>query len=63
MVRDQGLVRATVQLIEGDTDLHVWARSYDRPIRNLLPVQAEMARSIAKDVSAALAGRRVLPLP
>jgi TolB-like protein len=63
VVREQGVVRATMQLIEGDTDQHVWARSYDRPIRNLLPVQAEMARSIARDVSAALAGRRVLPQP
>ena len=63
VMREQGLVRATMQLIEADSDHHVWARSYDRPIRNLLPVQAEMARSIAKDVSAALAGRRVLPLP
>ena len=63
VVREQGLVRATMQLIEAETDHHVWARSYDRPIRSLLPVQAEMARSIAKDVSAALAGRRVLPQP
>jgi TolB-like protein len=63
VVRELGLVRATVQLIEADTDQHVWARSYDRPVRNLLLVQGEMARTIAKDVSAALASRRVLPLP
>ena len=63
VVRELGLVRATMQLIAGDTDQHIWARTYDRPIRTLLPVQAEMARSIAKDVSAALAGRRALPLP
>ena len=30
VVRDRGLVRVTAQLIDARTDLHVWARSYDR---------------------------------
>ena len=48
------LVRVTAQLIDADTDRHLWARSYDRPIRNLLPVQAEVAKSIVKDAKIAL---------
>ena len=63
VVRDRDVVRVTAQLIDAGTDRHLWARSYDRPIRNLLPVQAETAKSIAHDVLAALAGRGLSPLP
>jgi TolB-like protein len=63
VVRDRDVVRVTAQLIDAGTDRHLWARSYDRPIRNLLPVQAEMAKSIARDVLATLAGRGLSPLP
>jgi TolB-like protein len=54
VVQDQALVRVTAQLIDADTDQHLWARSYDRPIRSLLPVQAEVARSIVREVHLAL---------
>jgi TolB-like protein len=54
VVQDRALVRVTAQLIDADTDQHLWARSYDRPIRNLLPVQAEVAKSIVKDAQTAL---------
>jgi len=50
VVRDQTQVRVTAQLIDADTDQHLWARSYDRPIRNLLPVQAEVAKRIVADI-------------
>jgi TolB-like protein len=63
VVRDRDVVRVTAQLIDAGTDRHLWARSYDRPIRNLLPVQAEMAKSIARDVLAVLAGRGLSALP
>ena len=46
VVQDRTQVRVTAQLIDADTDQHLWARSYDRPIRNLLPVQAEVAKRI-----------------
>ena len=57
VVRDQETVRVTAQLIDAGSDRHLWARSYDIPIRNLLPAQAEITRQIGKDVQAAL-GRR-----
>ena len=50
VVQDQAQVRVTAQLIDADTDQHLWARSYDRPIRNLLPVQAEVAKRIVADI-------------
>jgi TolB-like protein len=54
VVRDRSLVRVTAQLIDAKTDQHLWARSYDRPIRNLLPVQAEVAKRIVTEVHLAL---------
>jgi TolB-like protein len=60
VVRDQDTVRVTAQLIDASSDRHLWARSYDRPIRNLLPAQAEITHQIKQDVKAALT-RRVMP--
>ena len=54
IVQEQDVVRVTAQLIDARSDQHLWARSYDRSIRNLLTVQAEVAKSIVKDVHAAL---------
>jgi TolB-like protein len=59
IVQDQALVRVTAQLIDAATDQHIWARSYDRPWRNVLPVQAEVAQTIVKDVRAALEARMI----
>jgi TolB-like protein len=57
VVRDQNTVRVTAQLIDAGRDQHLWARSYDHPIRNLLPAQAEITRQIRQDVTTALARR------
>jgi TolB-like protein len=54
VVQDQDVVRVTAQLIDARSDQHLWARSYDRSIRNLLTVQAEVAKIIVKDVHSAL---------
>jgi TolB-like protein len=54
VVQDGTQVRVTAQLIDAGTDQHLWARSYDRPIRNLLPVQAEVARRIVMDIKVPL---------
>jgi len=48
-------VRVTVQLIDAARDRHVWSRSYDRDLRDVLMLQNEIARSIADEVQAALA--------
>jgi TolB-like protein len=61
IVQDQDVVRVTAQLIDARTDQHLWARSYDRSIRNLLLVQAEVAKSVVKDVHLALG--RLIHLP
>jgi TolB-like protein len=43
-------VRITAQLIEAETDRHLWAEQYDRELKNILDLQSEVARSIAREV-------------
>jgi TolB-like protein/Flp pilus assembly protein TadD len=43
-------VRITAQLIHAPTDRHLWARSFDRDTRDVLALQAEVARAIAQAV-------------
>src|SRR5215467_10350241 len=45
-------VRITAQLIDADSDQHLWARSYDRDIRDVLKLQNEMANEIAGEIRA-----------
>jgi TolB-like protein len=48
-------LRVTAQLIEADTDEHLWAKTYDRPLRDILAVQADIAAAVARDVQLVLA--------
>ena len=47
-------VRFTMQLIDGRTDRHLWARSYHRDLRDILTLQGEIARAIADEIQIAL---------
>lgn len=40
--------RITVQLIEADSDAHLWASSYTRDLVNLFEVQEEIAREVTR---------------
>ena len=50
LVTERGRLRVTAQLIDAASDRHVWARTYDRPARDVLGVQADVAVAIARDV-------------
>jgi adenylate cyclase len=39
-------VRITVQLIEGETDHHLWAERYDRDLEDIFAIQDEVTRAI-----------------
>jgi eukaryotic-like serine/threonine-protein kinase len=43
-------VRITAQLIYAPTDTHLWAESYDRELRDVLPLQDDVARAIADEI-------------
>lgn len=47
-------VRITAQLIYGVSDKHVWARTYDRELRDAMQLQTELAQDIAQEISASL---------
>ena len=49
-------VRINVQLIDADTDEHLWAETYDREMSldNLLDIQSEMSRAIAQAMQTTL---------
>jgi adenylate cyclase len=42
-----GRVRVTVQLIDAETDRHIWAERYDRELEDIFAIQDEMTRAIA----------------
>jgi serine/threonine-protein kinase len=43
-------VRITAQLIEVATDRHLWAKSYERDLKDVLALQGEVARAIAQEI-------------
>jgi TolB-like protein/Tfp pilus assembly protein PilF/predicted Ser/Thr protein kinase len=54
VMRSGERVRVTAQLVEGTTDRHLWASSYERDLRDVLALQADVARAIAEEVRTAL---------
>ena len=46
MRKSGGRIRVTVQLIDGETDRHVWAERYDRELEDIFAIQDEMTRAI-----------------
>jgi len=52
--RSGGRVRITTQLIRAATDTHLWAESYERDSRDVLTLQGEVARAVAREINVAL---------
>ena len=52
VLRAGNRVRITAQLIQGSTDRHLWAESYERDLRDILALQSEVARAITSEVKA-----------
>ena len=51
-------VRITAQLIRAASDEHIWARTYERDMRDVLALQAEVATAIASEVQVQLTARQ-----
>jgi len=47
-------VKITAQLIEAATDRHLWAKSYERELRDILALQNEVARAVADEIKVKL---------
>lgn len=54
VLRAGNRVRITAQLIETETDNHLWAQRYDRNLDDVLQLQDEVARDIVRHVGATI---------
>jgi len=54
VTRGEDDVRITVQLIHGASDHHIWAEEYQRPLREILLLQGEVAHAVAREINVAL---------
>jgi len=50
VARGEGRMRVTAQLIEARTDRHLWARTYERDLKDVLALQDEIAQAIAEQI-------------
>ncbi|MEO7724105.1 MAG: hypothetical protein ABIU29_05370 [Chthoniobacterales bacterium] len=49
-----GKVRVNVQLIDARTDAHLWAKSYDRELKDVFAVESEISQQVADALRAKL---------
>ncbi|MGB8806004.1 MAG: adenylate/guanylate cyclase domain-containing protein [Chthoniobacterales bacterium] len=49
-------VRVNVQLINGATDAHLWADTFDRKLTDIFAVESEIAKTVAETLQAKLTG-------
>lgn len=54
VLRSGDRVRVDAQLIEANTDRHVWASSYERNLGDVIALQNEVARAVANEVQVKL---------
>lgn len=56
VLRAEGRVRITVQLIEAAADAHLWAQDYERDLVEIIALQREVAEAIAREIRGELQG-------
>ncbi len=54
VMRSGNRVKITAQLIQTTTDRHLWARSYERDLREIIGLEREAAQAIATEIRAQL---------
>jgi len=54
VLRSDGRVRITAQLIDAPKDRHLWANSYDRDLRDVLALQSEVTTAIVREIQVKL---------
>jgi TolB-like protein/Tfp pilus assembly protein PilF len=57
VMREGNRIRVTAQLIRGATDEHFWSETYDRELSDALPLESELAQTIAKKVEVTVSGK------
>jgi TolB-like protein/Flp pilus assembly protein TadD len=54
VIRSGDRIRITAQLIQGETDVHLWSGTFDRELQDVLALQSEVAQGIARQIEIAL---------
>ena len=54
LLRSRDRVRITANLLHAPTDRHLWAETYERDLGDVLGLQRELARTVAREIRAAL---------
>ena len=54
VLRSGERVRISAQLIDAKTDVHLWAESYERDLRDVLTLQSEVAGAVAREIQITL---------
>ena len=57
VLRSEGRVRVSVQLLHAPTDTHMWAENYEREMRDILVLQGDVARAIAHEIQVRITPR------
>ena len=55
--KSAGTVRVNVQLINALNDSHLWSDTFDRKLTDILPVESEVAKTIADQLRARITGK------
>ena len=59
-VRREGQrLRITVQLIDGESDHHLWSENYDRPMADIFDIQGDIALNVAKSLRVLLSSHEI----
>jgi len=57
VLREGGRVRISPKLIRAKPEKQLWAESYDRDLRDIISLQSEVARTIAREVNVAVSAK------
>jgi eukaryotic-like serine/threonine-protein kinase len=52
-------VRINIQLIDGTTDKHIWAQSYDRDLVDVLSMLSEVAQAITREIAVNISSKEL----
>jgi TolB-like protein/DNA-binding winged helix-turn-helix (wHTH) protein len=58
VTHSENRVRITAQLIDVQTDRHLWAKSYERELKDVLALQDEVARDIAGEIRSSVTAKQ-----
>jgi TolB-like protein/DNA-binding winged helix-turn-helix (wHTH) protein/tetratricopeptide (TPR) repeat protein len=62
VTRSENRVRITAQLIDAHTDNHLWAKSYERELKDVLALQDEVVRDIVGEIHSSVTAKQAANL-